>query len=172
MTYETKNTPEVRITQTVAILVDGNNVGMGAHEVFGRNMMINFDALVPKLLQGRGLSRMYYFREGASISDKLAKRLHEKFFGIVVPCGKSADMELAMTAIELSSKVDTIILCSGDKDYIPMVKRLKALGVRIEIAGIEGCVARELEDEVDFSYKISKDDCFLSKPPARVNSPR
>ena len=158
-----KEAPDVKITQTVAILVDGNNVGIGAQEVFGRNMMVDFDHLVPKLLQGRGLSRLYYFREGATISDKLAKRLHEKFFGIVVACGKSADMELAMTAVEISSKVDAIILCSGDKDYVPMVKRLKAQGVRIEIAAVDGCIAKELESESDFSHKITKDDCFVLK---------
>ena len=35
-----------------------------------KNAMINFDTLIPKLLNGRGLNRMIYFREGKSISSK------------------------------------------------------------------------------------------------------
>ena len=60
------------ISQSVAILIDGNNIERSIHsEAKDTNTMLNFDALIPKLLVNRGLSRLVYFREGTHISNKL-----------------------------------------------------------------------------------------------------
>ena len=67
----------ILISQSVAILVDVNYIERSLeYENKGQNMMINFDVLIPRLLKGRGLNRLIYFREGKSISSKLAERLH------------------------------------------------------------------------------------------------
>ena len=85
--------PEVIINQSVAILIDGNNIERGLQKLAqDRQALLDFDKMVPKLLQGRGLKRLIYFREGISISDKLAERLLNNFHGSVVPCHKSADI--------------------------------------------------------------------------------
>ena len=48
---EVKDVPEVYITQTVAILIDGNNIERSLHKVLGNdNAMLNFDNVIPKLL--------------------------------------------------------------------------------------------------------------------------
>ena len=71
---------EIIINQSVAILCDGNNIERSIHEMSkSKNAMINFDQLIPKLLNSRGLNRLIYFREGKSISEKFAERLHENF---------------------------------------------------------------------------------------------
>ena len=52
----------ININQSVAILCDGNNIERSIHELSkSKNTMINFDELIPKLLNGRGLNRFYYF---------------------------------------------------------------------------------------------------------------
>ena len=62
----------IMISQTVAILIDGNNVERSIHsESDDTNTMLNLDAIVPKLLVDRELSRLVYFREGKHISSKL-----------------------------------------------------------------------------------------------------
>jgi len=95
----------VLINQSVAILCDGNNIERSIHEQSkSTNTMVNFDTLIPKLLNGRGLNRLIYFREGQNISSKLAERLHERYYGSVVPCHKSADIPLSIKATQLSSK--------------------------------------------------------------------
>ena len=105
----------IQISQSVAILCDGNNIERSIHELSkSMNTMINFDKLIPKLLNERGLNRLIYFREGQSISSKFAERLHENYYGSVVPCHKSADIPLSIKATQLASKVDTIIIMSGD----------------------------------------------------------
>ena len=76
---------QILINQSVAILCDGNNIEKSIHNISrNKNAMINFDTLIPKLLNGRGLNRMIYFREGKSISSKFADRLHENFYGSVI----------------------------------------------------------------------------------------
>ena len=75
---------DILINQSVAILCDGNNIERSIHEISNnQRAMINFDQLIPKLLNGRGLNRLIYFREGKSISEKFAERLHENYYGSV-----------------------------------------------------------------------------------------
>ncbi len=152
---------EIYINQSVAILCDGNNIERSVQEQSGKtNTMVNFDVLIPKLLDGRGLNRLIYFREGRHISDKLAERLYTNFYGSVVPCHKSADIPLTIKATQLSSKVDTIIIMSGDSDFIDLVKHLKNEGVRVEVAAVKQTTSKYLLDEVDHFHEIEKDDLF------------
>jgi len=159
---------DILINQSVAILCDGNNIERSIHEMSkSSKAMINFDGLIPKLLNGRGLNRMIYFREGKSISGKFAERLHQNFYGSVVPCHKSADIPLSIKATQLASKVDTIIIMSGDSDFVELVSHLKAEGVRVEIASVKQTTARILLEESDHYHEITSDDWFVYKGPKR-----
>ena len=138
----------IRISQQVAILCDGNNIERSIHqESKSKNTMINFDVIIPLLLNGRGLNRLVYFKEGKTISTKLAERLHENFYGVVVPCHKSADIPLTIKATQLASKVDTIIIMSGDSDFIELIRHIKSEGVRVEIASVKNTTAKLLIEE-------------------------
>ena len=160
----------IQITQTVAILCDGNNIERSIHEQSqSTHTMVNFDDLIPKLLNGRGLNRLIYFREGKAISNKFAERLHENFYGAVIPCHKSADIPLSIKATQLSSKVDTIIIMSGDSDFVELVTHLKAEGVRVEIASVKQTTAKILVDECDHYHEITSDDWFIYKGSKRAS---
>jgi uncharacterized LabA/DUF88 family protein len=150
----------ILISQSVAILVDGNNIERSLDSEHNQNMMINFDVLIPRLLGGRGLNRLIYFREGKNISSKLAERLHSKYHGSVRPCHKSADIPLSIKATQLASKVDAIIILSGDSDYVELVSHLKSEGVRVEICAVESTTAEVLREEADYFHPIMKEDCF------------
>ena len=157
---------KILINQSVAILCDGNNIERSIHEqAKSTNTMVNFDTLIPKLLNGRGLNRLIYFREGQNISSKLAERLHEQYYGSVVPCHKSADIPLSIKATQLASKVDTIIIMSGDSDYVELVTHLKSEGVRVEIAAVQETTAKILIEEADYFHPITKEDWFVYTPP-------
>jgi hypothetical protein len=157
---------QILINQSVAILCDGNNIEKSIHNVSrNKNAMINFDTLIPNLLNGRGLNRMIYFREGKSISSKFADRLHENFYGSVIPCHKSADIPLTIKATQLASKVDTIIIMSGDSDYVELVTHLKSEGVRVEIAAVKETTAQILIDKSDYMHEITSNDWFVYKAP-------
>jgi uncharacterized LabA/DUF88 family protein len=158
----------IHISQSVAILCDGNNIERSIHEISKSNhTMVNFDELIPRLLNSRGLNRLIYFREGKSISSKFAERLHENFYGAVIPCHKSADIPLSIKATQLSSKVDTIIIMSGDSDFVELVRHLKSEGVRVEIAAVKNTTAKILLEEASYFHEIIESDWFEYKAPSK-----
>ena len=160
-----QKTEDISISQTVAILIDGNNIERSIHDqTKDVNTMLNFDKLIPKLLGNRGLNRLIYFREGKQISQKLKDRLHEFFHGSVRPCHKSADIPLSINAMQLASKVDTIVIMSGDSDYIELVRHLKSEGVRVEIASVDATTAHIIKEECDHHYRINEEDWFTYAP--------
>ena len=162
---------ELKIDQSVAILIDGNNIERSLHHVTGiENSLINFDSLIPKLVKERGLNRLVYFKAGRYISDKLAERLHNQFYGRVVPCHKTADIPLTITATQLADKVDSIIIMSGDSDFVELVEHLKSRGVRVEIAAVAKTTSRLLIETADYFTPIEKEDAYELKLPKRSNA--
>ena len=160
----------IQISQSCAILIDGNNIERSIEGVFNiKSGMLNFDEVIPRILSGRGLKRLIYFREGKSISSKLADRLHEHYHGSVIPCYKSADIPLSIRATQVCSKVDTIIIFSGDSDYIELVRHLKGEGVRVEICAVEETTAKVLIEEAEFFHPITQDDVFTYRSPSKYS---
>jgi len=156
---------EIKISQTCAILIDGNNIELGLQRLAkDKGALLDFDKFVPILLDGRSLKRLIYFREGVHISDKLAERLLFNFHGSVVPCHKSADIPLTIKATQIAKKVDTIIILSGDSDYVELVRHLKGEGVRVEIAAVEHATANILLEEVEKFTAITQEDCYILRP--------
>lgn len=158
------NTPqeEVLIGQNVAILIDGNNIEKSLHGEYGnKGVMIDFDHLIPKILRNRALNRLIYFREGKNISKKLADRLQKNYHGSVKPCHKSADIPLSIKATQLAAKVDTIIILSGDSDYVELVRHLIGEGVRVEVCAVRSTTAKILIEEADYFQEIEENDCFI-----------
>ena len=158
----------ILINQSVAILCDGNNIERSIHDVAGStSAMMNFDKLIPRLLSNRGLNRLIYFREGKNISSKLAERLYGHYYGSVVPCHKSADIPLSIKATQLASKVDTIIIMSGDSDFVELIRHIKAEGVRVEIAAVKKTTANILIEEAAYFHEITSEDSFEYKAKSR-----
>ncbi|MFC1750037.1 NYN domain-containing protein [Pseudomonadota bacterium] len=163
---------DIVISQSIAILVDGNNIERSIHDATGDTQtMLNFDTLIPKLLDNRGLNRLVYFREGKQISAKLRERLHNQFHGSVRPCHKSADIPLTIKAMQLASKVDTIIIMSGDSDYVELVRQLKTEGVRVELASVAATTSHLLREEADYAHEITSDDWFTLQSKRPVSRP-
>jgi len=161
MTTKNLTTNPIIISQSVAILVDGNNIERSIHDLINdTGAMLNFDTLIPKLIDNRSLNRLIYFREGKQISSKLAERLHSLYHGSVRPCHKSADIPLSIKATQLASKVDTIIIMSGDSDYVELVRHLRAEGVRVEIAAIKETTSALLIEAADYFHPITSEHWF------------
>ena len=78
-----------------------------------------------------------------------------------MPCHKSADIPLTIKATQIARKVDTIIVMSGDSDYVELVRHLKGEGVRVEIAAVEQNTAAILIEEADHFFPITKEDGFV-----------
>ncbi|MBI2655551.1 NYN domain-containing protein, partial [Candidatus Woesearchaeota archaeon] len=68
------------------------------------------------------------------------------------------DIGLAMDTIELAPKLDTIVIVSGDGDYVPLVRHLRhALGCRIEVVAFGKSCSGALKDECDSFIDMETD---------------
>jgi uncharacterized LabA/DUF88 family protein len=155
---------EHNIHQTVGVLIDGNNIELGIKSTFGAGNMLDYLSAIDKVLKGRYLSSLDYFREGKVISIPFKDMLKKHFFGSVHPCGKSADIAIAIKAVLLSQRsINTIIIFSGDIDFCPLVEYLKSVGVRVEVVYVAGTQSKNLLEVADDSYCILKEDLRLLK---------
>ncbi len=147
--------------QRVAVLVDIQNLYYSARVLYGKK--VNFSNLLKKAVGNRQLIRAI----GYGIATEEAHE--DKFFDALEDAGyeiKTKDLQIfsggqkkgdwdvgiAVDAIKLSSKVDVIILASGDGDYIPLVEYLQwTTGCRVEgIAFGESTSTRLIETLDDF----------------------
>ena len=59
--------------------------------------------------------------------------------------------------------MDTIIILSGDSDYVELVRHLRGEGVRVEIAAVRENTAKILIEEADHFSDITQEDCYFLK---------
>lgn len=162
--------PDIKLDQKVVILIDGNNIEHGVRGMMGvESAMLDYDNFVPKVLMGRALNKFLYFREGKQISNKLGRRFHNNFFGSTVPCMKSADIPMTIEAVQLSDKVDTMIIFTGDGNFVELVRFLKMKGVRVEIAAVKETTSVALLRECDYYHFITPEDVFVLEPKPRYD---
>ena len=58
-------------------------------------------------------------------------------------------MGIAMDAIALASRLDTIVLVSGDGDFVPLVEALQARGCRTELVSFQQSTSKDLAGTCD-----------------------
>jgi uncharacterized LabA/DUF88 family protein len=62
---------------------------------------------------------------------------------------------LAVDAIKMSSKLDSVIIVSGDGDFIPLVEYLQSIGVQVEVASFGKSTSGKLREAVDEFVDLS-----------------
>lgn len=155
--------------QRVAILVDGQNLYLSAKEYGEEQGVIacpNFDVLLSQV-DGRKLVRAIAYiveldgcnyapfvkrlkKMGFDVRSKLARRLLN---GRITKA--DWDMGIAMDAISLSDKIDTLILAGGDQDYIELVHMLRSRGVKVEAIAFKNAFSPKLMEAVDEAVALS-----------------
>jgi uncharacterized LabA/DUF88 family protein len=78
----------------------------------------------------------------------------QEFFGGL----KKADWDVGITvdAIRISTSVDTIVLASGDGDFIQLVDYLKNQGKRVEVMAFSRTASSNLKKTVDEFIDLGK----------------
>ncbi len=134
-----KNLPKA---QRVGVFVDVQNIYYSARHMYGAK--VNFKALLQEAVQGRTLVRAiaYVVRsedisraEFFQVLENLGYEVKVKDVQIFVDGSKKADWDIgiAMDMIEMAPRLDTLVLVSGDGDFVPLVEHLqRALGCRVE----------------------------------------
>ena len=170
---------DIHKAQRVGVFVDVQNMYYSARFVY--NAHVNFKAILQDAVQGRLLVRAlaYVIR-----TEEVNK---EKFFDALTHIGFEVrakdlqvfyggakkgdwDMGIAMDCIELAPRLDTIILVSGDGDFIPLVEHLKrALGCRVEVMAFGKSTSAKLIEAADAFTDLDKDTKrYLIRPTKSV----
>ncbi|MCL4375032.1 NYN domain-containing protein [Patescibacteria group bacterium] len=146
--------------QRVAVLVDVQNLYYSAKNLY--QSRVNFKNLLNLVVAGRVLTRAIAYVIKADPNEKEHEffeavnnagfEVKEKNIQIFVGGAKKGDWDLgiAMDAIRLGHKVDSIVLISGDGDFKPVVNYLQqSLGCLVEVVAFKKTANHELIEIAD-----------------------
>ena len=151
--------------QRVAVLIDVQNLYHSAKNLY--QARVNFQEVLKTAVNGRNLIRVFayvvrtktgeekpFFEALTKLGIETRVRDLQEFYGGM----KKADWDvgLAVDAIQLSDKMDAIVIVTGDGDFAPLVQYLKAKGQQVEIMAFEKSASSKLKEVVDDFIDLSK----------------
>ncbi|MCJ7450758.1 MAG: NYN domain-containing protein [Candidatus Nanohaloarchaeota archaeon QJJ-9] len=141
--------------QRVAVLVDVQNMYYSAKNLY--DTKVNFKGLLRSAVANRELTRAlsYVIKADTPDEDNFFEALRQIGFEVKIKELKEFyggqkkgdwDMGMAIDAIKIADKVDTVVLVTGDGDFKSLVKHLQANGVRVEVMSFGKSTAKELKE--------------------------
>ncbi|KKT86115.1 MAG: hypothetical protein UX26_C0001G0027 [Parcubacteria group bacterium GW2011_GWC1_45_9] len=162
--------------QRIAVFIDVQNLYHSAKNLF--KARVNFENALKYAIQDRQLVRVFAYvvksenpEETGEQSffdalEKLGIELRIKDIQVYPGGFKKADWDVGMAvdAIRLSSSVDTVVLATGDGDFIPLVEYLQAHGKLVEAMAFAKSSSGKLKEKVDLFIDLGeKPRIFLIK---------
>src|SRR3989344_112119 len=150
--------------QRVGIFIDTQNIYHSAKNI--HHAKANFGAIVKDALDGRVLVRAIAYvastegGEERGFCDALGKvgiGIRSKTLHIFLGGAKKAnwDIDLAMDAVKLAPKLDTIIIVSGDGDFVSLVEYLQnAHGTQVEVVSFGKSSSAKLIEAADDFFDL------------------
>jgi len=153
--------------QRVGVFIDTQNLYHSAKNLY--HARVNFGNVLKDSVAGRRLvrARAYvvttesgeekgFFEALAKIGIETRTKDLQIFFG----GAKKADWDVGMAvdAITMSPKLDTVILFTGDGDFIPLVEYLKVhAGCQVEVASFGRSTSGRLKEATDHFLDLDQD---------------
>lgn len=154
-------------SQRVAVLIDTQNLYYSARNLF--NKKVNFGAILEDATAKRQLTRAIAYvvktktgeeKPFFEALEKLGIETKEKELQIFFGGAKKADWDvgLAIDAVVLGDKVDSIVLVSGDGDFVPLVQYLKMVkAVHVEVIAFRETASSKIIEAADGFTDLSAD---------------
>lgn len=144
--------------QRVAVFIDTQNLYHSAKNIY--KSKVNFGEIVKTAVGERKLVRAVAYvvttesGEEQAFFDALAKvgiEAKTKDLQIFFGGAKKADWDvgLAIDAIKMASKLDAIVLATGDGDFVPLVEYIKAQGCQVEVITFGRSASARLKEAAD-----------------------
>lgn len=171
----------MRAEQRVGLFVDIQNLYYTARNVY--NARVNFNTVLKDAVGDRPLVRAIAYGikadmpEEQTFFDALKKagfevKLKElqSFYG----GAKKGDWDvgIVMDIIKLNAKLDTVVLASGDGDYIPLLEYLQILGQRVELVSFGKSTSSKMRELVDYYLDLDTDPRKYLMPIKNKNGKR
>ncbi|MBI1974918.1 MAG: NYN domain-containing protein [Parcubacteria group bacterium] len=153
-------------SQRVAVFLDVQNLYHSAKNIF--RARVNFKAVLTKAVADRQLIRAFAYvvkSEEATGETAFFEALEQLGIDLrmkdlqIYPGGlKKADWDvgLAVDAIRLAPSVDTIVLATGDGDFLPLVEYLQGHGKQVEVLAFGKSASARLKEKTDDFVDISE----------------
>ncbi len=153
--------------QRVGVFIDTQNLYHSAKSNHRSN--VNYEALIEHAVRGRKLIRAFAY------VIKSEEGTEEKFFESIQGMGieirvkdlqvfhtgaKKGDWDvgIAVDMIRLTEKLDVVVLCSGDGDFIEVIRYCKSRGVRAEVMAFDKTTNATLQAEADHFVDLGDND--------------
>lgn len=152
--------------QRVGVFIDTQNLYHSARNLY--NNRVNFGAVVKDAVAGRKLVHAIAYVITTESGDeknffealaKLGIEARTKDLQVFAGGAKKADWDvgIAVDAIKMSSRLDAIVLVTGDGDFVPLVKYLQnTSGTQVEVVSFGQSTSQKLRDSADEFLDLSK----------------
>lgn len=152
--------------QRVGVFIDTQNLYHSAKNLY--KARVNFGNVVRDAVGERKLVRAIAYvittesGEETTFFEALTKlgiETKTKDLQIFFGGAKKADWDvgLAIDAVRAASKLDAIVIASGDGDFVPLVDHLKSLGVQVEAVAFGKSASLKLKEAADHFVDLSTD---------------
>lgn len=158
--------------QRVGIFIDTQNIYHSAKNLY--HSKANFGAILKEVLDGRTLVRAIAYvastetGEEKSFFEALSKvgiETRTKPLQVFIGGAKKAnwDIDLAMDAVKMAGHLDTVIIASGDGDFVSLIEYLQNThGTQVEVVAFgKSSSAKLIEVADDFFDLDSNPKKFL-----------
>jgi len=150
--------------QRVGVFIDTQNLYHSARNLY--QARVNFGAVLKDAVAGRKLVRAVAYVITTEAGDeknffealsKLGIETKTKDLQIFAGGAKKADWDvgLAVDAIKMSPRLDSVVIVSGDGDFIPLVEYLQTIGVQVEVVSFGKSTSGKLREVVDDFVDLS-----------------
>ena len=151
--------------QRVGVFIDTQNLYHSARNLY--QARVNFGVVLKDAVAGRKLVRAVAYVITTEAGDeknfyeallKLGIETKTKDQQIFSGGAKKADWDvgLAVDAIKMSPCLDSVIIVSGDGDFIPLVEYLQSIGIQVEVVSFGKSTSGKLREVVDDFVDLSE----------------
>lgn len=152
--------------QRVGVFIDVQNMYHSGRHLF--NAKVNFGQILKTAVADRQLIRAFGYVSVTQSQEEQAffEALHKQGFEVkmkdlqVFPDGTKKgnwDIGMCMDCVRLSTKLDVVVLVTGDGDFIPLVEYLRNQGLKVELVSFRKSTSAGLVEEVDQFIDIGQD---------------
>lgn len=151
--------------QRVGVFIDTQNLYHSARNLY--KARVNFGAVLRDAVAGRKLVRAVAYVITTEAGDeknffealtKLGIETKTKDLQIFHSGTKKGDWDVGLTvdAIKMATRLDSVVIISGDGDFIPLVEYLQTMGVQVEVVSFSQSTSSALRDTVDDFVDLSE----------------
>lgn len=144
--------------ERIAIFVDSQNLYYSAR--MGYAAKVNYEKLLKLITENRTLIRAYAYIVQPPDGDVKPFAMSLEHIGYIVKikdvrtrsdgsAKANWDMGMALDILGILDRVDTIVLASGDGDFVPLVDFIKTKSKRVEIFAFAENTAYDLKEKAD-----------------------